>query len=186
MSLRQRDWRRFGGLAGLAALAIVIGIHRGREARAQAPPAAPGTSKADPAVERARQQVRMLDDLYKNAVVSITKTYVAEQEDRPAIMIAKDVFAAMQKHGWHSARLVDATGDPLNDFNTPKTDFEKEASRRIRAGEVYYDRVIGEGQKRRLQAATAVPVVMAKCAECHENRKVGDVLGFLRYEVPIK
>jgi hypothetical protein len=128
----------------------------------------------------------MLDDLYKNAVVSITKTYVAKQEDRPAIMIAKDVFAAMKKQGWHSARLVDATGEPLNDANAPKTDFEKDASRRIRAGEAYYDRVVGEGKDRRLLAATAVPVVMKKCAECHDNRKVGDVLGFLRYEVPIK
>jgi hypothetical protein len=186
MSLRQRDWRRFGGLAGLAALAIVIGIHRGREARAQAPPAAPGTSKADPAVERARQQVRMLDDLYKNAVVSITKSYVEAQDDKPAIMIAKDIFAAMQDKGWHSARLVDATGDPVNDLNAPRTEFEKEAYRRIRSGQPYYDRVVGEGRDRRLLAATAVPVVMPKCAECHGDRKVGEVLGFLRYEVPIK
>ena len=77
----------------------------------------------------------MLDDLYKNAVVSITKTYVSKQDDRPAIMIAKDVFGAMQKKGWHSARLVDATGEPLNDANAPRTEFEKEASRRIRVGQ---------------------------------------------------
>jgi hypothetical protein len=147
------------------------------------PPAAPA---ADPAVERAREQVKMLDDLYKNAIVSITKTYVAKQEDRPAIMIAKDVFAAMKKQGWHSARLVDATGEPLNDANAPRTDFEKDAFRRIRSGQPYYDRVVGEGKDRRLLAATVVLVVMAKCAECHENRKVGEVLGFLRYEVPVK
>ena len=30
---------------------------------------------ADPALDRARQQVKMLDELYKNAVVSITKKY---------------------------------------------------------------------------------------------------------------
>jgi hypothetical protein len=140
----------------------------------------------DPAVERAREQVKMLDDLYKNAVVSITKTYVDNQEDRPAIMIAKDIFGAMKKQGWHSARLVDATGEPINDANAPRTDFEKEAFRRIRAGQPYYDRVVGEGKDRRLLAATVVPVVMKKCTECHEDRKVGEVLGFLRYEVPVK
>jgi Protein of unknown function (DUF3365) len=181
MSLQCRCWGLLAGSLGLAALGIVLGLSRGREARAQ--DQAPA---ADPAVERAREQVKMLDDLYKNAVVSITKTYVGKQDDRPAIMIAKDVFAAMQKKGWHSARLVDATGDPLNDKNAPKTEFEKEAYRRIRAGEPYYDRVVGEGRDRRLLAATVVPVVMPKCAECHDTKKVGEVLGFLRYEVPIK
>ena len=72
-------------------------------------------SAADPALERAREQVKMLDDLYKNAVVSITKKYVGKQDDQPAIMVAQDVFGAMKKQGWHSAKLVDATGEPLND-----------------------------------------------------------------------
>lgn len=175
------------GVVGLAALAGVIGMVRGRDARAQEParPAAPAAAE-DPALERAREQVKMLDDLYKNAVVSITKTYVNKQDDRPAIMIAKDVFAAMKKKGWHSARLVDATGEPLSDLNSPKTDFEKEAFRRIRAGETYFDRVVGQGKDRRLLAATAVPVVMAQCGACHGDRKVGDVLGFLRYEILVK
>jgi hypothetical protein len=186
MRLQQRCWSVLGGLACLAALAVVVGISRGGEARAEDKPSPPAAAEADPAVERAREQVKMLDDLYKNAVVSITKTYVAKQEDRPAIMIAKDVFAAMKKQGWHSARLVDATGEPLNDANAPRTDFEKEAFRRIRSGQPYYDRVVGEGKDRRLLAATVVPVVMKKCAECHEDRKVGEVLGFLRYEVPVK
>ena len=137
-------------------------------------------------MERAREQVQMLDDLYKNAVVSITKTYVSKQQDRPAIMIAKDVFAAMKKRGWHSARLVDATGEPLNDANAPRSEFEKEAARRIRSGQTYYDRVVGAGKDRKLLAATVVPAVLPKCTECHDNRKVGEVLGFLRYEVPIK
>ena len=185
MSSRQRWWRLFGAAASLAALVVAIGWARGREAKAQETSRTAATS-ADPAVERAREQVRMLDDLYKNAVVSITKSYVNHQDDRPAIMIAKDVFAAMKQKGWHSARLVDATGEPVNEDNAPKSDFEKEAFRRIRSGQPYYDRVVGEGQGRRLEAATVVPVVMAKCAECHGGRKVGEVLGFLRYEVPIK
>jgi hypothetical protein len=31
-----------------------------------------------------------------------------------------------------------------------------------------------------------LPVVMEKCAECHGDRKLGEILGFLRYEVPVK
>lgn len=182
--LRRYGWGVFGGSVGVAALAVALGMARGREAGAQE--ASPATAAADPAVERAREQVRMLDDLYKNAVVSITKTYVNKQEDRPAIMIAKDVFAAMQKKGWHSARLVDATGEPLNDTNAPKSDFEKEAVVRIRSGQPYYERIVGEGKDRRLLAATAVPVVMKECSICHGDRKVGATLGFLRYDVPVK
>lgn len=184
MNLQQHGRGVFGCSAGLAALVIVVGMAWGPATRAQDPAAT--TAEADPAVERAREQVKMLDDLYKNAVVSITKTYVNKQDDRPAIMIAKDVFGAMKKKGWHSARLVDATGDPLNDANAPKSEFEKEAFRRIRSGEPYYDRVIGEGKDRRLQAATVVPVVMKQCGACHGDRKVGEILGFLRYEVPVK
>lgn len=182
MSLQQRTRWVFGGSIGLALLAVAVA--GGRPTRAQEATAAKPAD--DPALERAREQVQMLDELYKNAVVSITKSYVNEQDDRPAIMIAKDVFAAMKKKGWHSARLVDATGDPLNDANSPKSEFEKEAVRRIRAGETYFDRLVGEGKDRRLQAATAVPVVMKQCGACHGDRKVGDVLGLLRYEVPIK
>jgi hypothetical protein len=175
------------GSACLTALVGAVGMSLRGEARAEDKPRSPAApAAAYPAVERAREQVKMLDDLYKNAVVSITKTYVDNQQDRPAIMIAKDIFSAMKKQGWHSARLVDATGDPINEANAPKTDFEKEAFRRIRSGQPYYDRVVGEGKERRLLAATVVPVVMKKCTECHEDRKVGEVLGFLRYEVPIK
>ena len=101
-------------------------------------------------------------------------------------MVAQDVFGAMRKQGWHSAKLVDATGEPLNDANAPRTDFEKEAAREINSGKPYFDRVVGEGKDRRLLAATVVPVVMQKCADCHTHKKVGEVLGFIRYDIPIK
>ena len=140
----------------------------------------------DPALDRARSEVKMLDDLYKTAVVSITKRYVKAQDQQPAIMVAKDVFGAMSKNGWHSARLVDATGEPLGVDGAPKTDFEKAAAKEIKAGKPYFERVVGEGKDRRLLAATVVPVVMDKCADCHTHKKVGEVLGFIRYDVPIK
>ena len=41
--------------------------------------------KVDPAaLERTRDMVKMLDALYKTAVISITKAYVEEQADTPA------------------------------------------------------------------------------------------------------
>jgi hypothetical protein len=137
--------------------------------------------KDDPALERARDQAQMLDALYKNAVVSITNKY----DGPPAIKVAKDVFSAMEKGGWHKAKLVDASGTPQNEANLPQTLFEKRAAKEIQAGKPYYDEVSGEGKSRTLQVATVVPAVTTKCATCH-GVKQGELLGFIRYEIPVK
>lgn len=188
MSLPRRRWAEWAFLGAVAALlaAITPGAFRERDARADSGTQAKALANPDPAVERAREQVKMLDDLYKTAVVSITERYVGKQDEQPAIMVAKDVFGTMRKQGWHSAKLVDATGEPMGVDNSPQTDFEKEAVIQINAGKPYFDRVVGEGKDRRLLAATVVPVVSKKCAVCHNHRKVGEVLGFIRYNVPIK
>src|SRR5262245_34199504 len=117
MSLHQRRWTVLGGFGLLTATLAVAAVSwpGGREARAASGPG--DEAGADPAVERTREQVKMLDDLYKNAVVSITRRYVGVQDKQPAIMVAQDVFGAMRKQGWHSAKLVDATGDPLGPDN---------------------------------------------------------------------
>src|SRR5262245_17106680 len=77
-----------------------------------------GPDKA--AVERTREQVKMLDDLYKTAVVKITKVYVGQQGEVPAAVAAMEIFEEMKKKGWHSARLVDASGKPKNKDNVAK------------------------------------------------------------------
>ncbi|HZZ77081.1 MAG TPA: DUF3365 domain-containing protein [Gemmataceae bacterium] len=144
---------------------------------------AKGPDKA--AVERAREQVKMLDDLYKNAVVSITNTYVADQASNPAATVAKEVFQAMHKKGWHHSRLLDATGKPKNKANVAKTEFEKKAVAEIKAGKGYYEEIAKVDGKDVLRAATVVPVVLQQCAVCH-GKKEGTVLGAITYEVPIK
>ncbi len=186
MSSSQRRLVALISMCGLVTLLTVVmpGFLRAPVARAD--PGSQIKGGADPALERTREQVKMLDDLYKNAVVSITKRYVDDQDGKPAIMVAKDIFGAMRKQGWHSAKLVDATGEPLNETNAPGTEFEKEAVKEINSGKPYFDRVVGEGKDRRLLAATVVPVVMKRCADCHAHKKVGEVLGFIRYDLPIK
>lgn len=159
----------------LAAVALVAILGSGTNLRAE-PPA------QDHALTRARDQVQMLDALYKTAVVSITKRY---DEGPPAIKVAMDVFGAMEKAGYHNAKLVDATGAPQNEANLPKTDFEKRAAKAMQSGKPYYEELDGEGAKRTLRAATVVPAVLKRCASCH-GVKEGDLLGFIRYEVPVK
>jgi len=137
------------------------------------------------ALERARDTVKMLDDLYKTAVVTITDKYVAQQSDTPAAAVAKSVFEAMNKKGWHTARLVDATGKPKNPDNVAKTEFEKKAVEQIAGGKAYFEEVGQKDGKPVLRAGTVVPSVMKQCQTCHGGKE-GRVLGAIIYEIPVK
>ena len=139
------------------------------------------------AVERARTTVKMLDDLYKGFIVNITDTYVKAKEKTPAARVAKKVFKYMETKDWHTGRLVDASGAPVNPANVAKTDFEKRAVEKMKAGAAYFEEV-GTNKKGKpvLRAATRVPVVMKACIDCHPGKKEGDLLGTIVYEVPIK
>lgn len=137
------------------------------------------------ALERTREQTKMLDDLYKTAVVGMTTTYVDKQADKPAAMVAIALFDAMKKKGWHNARLVDATGDPKNDDNVAKTEFEKKAAKAMKDGKKSIEEIAEVDGKPVLRTATLVPAVLKSCAKCHGVQE-GDVLGTIVYELPIK
>jgi hypothetical protein len=53
----------------------------------------------DTAVERTRQEVRMLDDPCKTAIILINEHYVNNPSDFPAATAGKAIFAAMNKSG---------------------------------------------------------------------------------------
>ncbi|MBX7168671.1 MAG: DUF3365 domain-containing protein [Pirellulales bacterium] len=141
------------------------------------------------ALERTRKQVRMLDDLYKTAVVLITTHYVNDDADLPAGTAAIALFDAMKNKGWHEARLLDATGLPTNDKNAPSDEFEKTAIAKLKAGAAYHEAVVERDGKPYLRAATIVPVVMEKCTMCHDHYKAakpGEAIGALSYTLPIE
>lgn len=152
----------------------------------------PGGSKeppADEALERTRQTVRMLDDVYKTAVVLITDKYVNSQDDFPAGSAAIALFDAIKKKGWHEVRLLDATGRPYEEKNAPRDDFEKTAVKQLKAGKTYYDQVVERNDGRYLRAATPIPLVMQKCVMCHDhykNAKAGEPIGALSYTIRIQ
>mgnify|MGYP003423724619 FL=1 len=55
-------------------------------------------------LDRARETVRMLDDLYKTFIVLITQEYVNDPSVLAAATLSKRVFEVMSKEGWHKAR----------------------------------------------------------------------------------
>lgn len=168
-----------------AALAVV-GAALSRPTAALDDSVTSATPPADPALERTRRQVKMLDDLYKTAIVFMTNTYVKDESDVAAGEIARDLFAAMRDKGWHDARLIDGTGEPINDENVPQEGFERRAMDRILEGEEYVEQVTEENGQAYLRAATLVPVVNQKCILCHPGHKVGDVLGAVSYKLAIE
>jgi hypothetical protein len=147
-------------------------------------------SAADPAeqraVERARREVKLLDDVYKTAIVLITKHYVEESSDLPAGEAFKVLFENMKKKGWHEVRLLDGLGEPLNDENKPQDDFERTAIKQVLAGKEYYEQLETMEGKRYLRAATVLPMVMEKCVLCHDNFKGKKVVGALAYTLPLE
>ena len=144
----------------------------------------------DAATKRTRKTVRMLDDIYKGSIVTITQHYVDDENTIPAGTAFKQLFKAVEEKGWHKVRLVDATGEPYNDENVAKSNFEKAAIKKLVAGEKWVEaETKSKDGKRILQVATPIPVVFAKCIMCHDNYDgvpKGKAIGALTYEVPIE
>ena len=144
---------------------------------------------ADPALERTRETVRMLDDVYKTTIVLITDKYVHDEKDFPAGSAAVALFRAIGKKGWHEVRLLDATGDPIEQNNAPRDAFEKLAIEKLKKGDSYFEEIVKADGKRTLRAATPVPVVSKKCILCHAHYadvKEGAPIGALSYTLSIK
>jgi hypothetical protein len=169
-----------------AAAAVILGTSLLRHRPAGAEEAAKPDAAA---LERTRKSVRMLDDLYKTAVVLITDKYVSDEADFPAGGAAVALFDAMKKKGWHDVRLLDATGQPLEEKNAPQDGFERDAVKSLKGGKAYYEQVVQKEGKPYLRAATPIPVVMEKCVICHPHYKQaakGAAIGALSYTLPIE
>lgn len=152
--------------------------------------AASEKAAVDPAaVQRARKTARMLDDIYKSAVVLITDKYVRDRKDFPAGRAAVHWFKAISKKGWHEVRIIDVSGEPYSQANVAKDDFDKEGIRRLKAGSDFFDRVETANGKSYLRAITPIPVVMQKCVMCHDHYKTakkGEPVGALTYKIPLE
>jgi len=143
------------------------------------------TDEENRELDRARREVKLLDDIYKTAIVLITKHYVEEDSDLAAGEAFKVLFAGVKEKGWHEVRLLDATGEPLNEENAPQDAFEKSAIKALLAGKPYYEEQAQKDGQRFLRAATPIPIVLEKCTMCHSNYKDQKVIGALGYSLPL-
>lgn len=141
------------------------------------------------AVERSRKTVQLLDNIFKQTVVLITDKYVHDEDDFAAGSAAVLLFKNISDSGDNKVRLIDATGEPYDEENVAKDDFEREGIKRLKAGDPVYEKVVSKDGKHQLRALTAVPVVMQKCVMCHAHyadAKKGEPIGAISYTVPIE
>jgi Protein of unknown function (DUF3365) len=159
----------------------------GQSSLAQEPKAQGTVADKSPAMERTRKQAKMLDTLYKSAIVLITKNYVDGKESLAAGDAFQALFQTMKENGFHEVRLLDATGEPYDDDNKPKNEYEKAAIKAMLDGSKIYEAVVKEGDKTYLLSTTPIPVVMDKCVMCHSNYegKKG-AIGALGIKLPVE
>lgn len=189
--LRKKSFRNVGllvlpiALMGLCSPVLL----QGRWVSAQETPgeSQPPASAVDPALGRARKQSKMLDTLYKTAIVLITKNYVTGKESMAAGDAFQALFQTMKETGFHEVRLLDATGEPYDEDNSPKNAFEKSAIQAMLEGKSIYEQIEERADgKRFLQTVTPIPVVMEKCVVCHSNYEGKTIIGGLGIRLEVE
>ena len=133
----------------------------------------------------ARRETKMLDTLYKTAIVSVTQTYVVDDSSTAAITTFQPVLKAMKDGKWHEVRLVDGLGEPINPDNSPKDAFEKRAIKEMLAGKESIDSVEQIDGKDVLRTMTILPMALDKCVLCHENYRGKKIVGGVSFQVPL-
>jgi hypothetical protein len=141
------------------------------------------------AIARTRKTVKMLDDVYKSAIVLITDKYVNDTDDFPAGGAAVEWFKQISEKGWHEIRLLDASGQPTVAGNVAKDEFERTAIASLKSGKDYVEKIETHDGKYYLRALTPVPVALKKCIMCHPHYakvKPGEAIGALSYQLAIE
>jgi len=174
-------------MIALAVAAIVLSSSVAVNVSAQKPKADKAPNKR--AVQRSRDIVKMLDNIFKQTIVMVTDKYVHDEDDFAAGSAAVLLFKNVSESGDNKVRLIDATGDPYESDNVAKDDFEKEGIKKLKAGAKGHEEVVMKDGRPFLRALTPVPVVMQKCVMCHDHYadvKAGEPIGAISYTVPIK
>ncbi|GAX60097.1 methionine synthase I (cobalamin-dependent), methyltransferase domain [Candidatus Scalindua japonica] len=137
--------------------------------------------------DRARHVLYIIDDLYKLYITHTAGKYARDTETFSSIAITQEVFKMMEEKGWHKARFLSISKQPLNPESSIKDDFERDALKAIVSGEALYERFYFDVEGNDyLRAVTSVSMTTKKCAVCHTDKKIGDLIGAISYIFPLE
>ncbi|WDQ15205.1 c-type heme family protein [Rhodopirellula sp. P2] len=183
---------KFSLLAGVLGLVLSSPVLESQAVVADdavAQPENAGDAPSEAAIERTRQKVKMLDNIFKQTIVLITDKYVHGDDDFAAGSAAVLLFKNISESGKDQVRLIDATGDPYEAENVARDAFEKKGVTALKSGKANHELVVQNEKGAYLRVLTPVPVVMEKCIMCHAHYAdvpKGDPIGAISYTVPIQ
>jgi hypothetical protein len=172
---RRRPWALPLGLS-VAALGTVLSVSAA--AGTEKVPAAPPVRVS---LDEGRRMVRMMDDIYKAAVITTHRMYVQDPGTPAAVIWAKQVVREVHRKGWPEARILAAVERPLNPENYPADPFERQAIQAFRSGKPSFEKV----EPGSLRYATEIRIDDRTCLTCHVHNREGDLLGGVSYRVPL-
>lgn len=159
-------------LAGVLGAWMVAGVLPGQDAgagpKAAPPTAAPAPATARPhapsaaAVAAAREQARLLQEVYTTTLEVMHQHYFRRDGAVLPARALEDVFAGMARLSGSNANWIAVNTKAMNLDHEPTTSFEKKAAAELGAGKEVYE-VVTERMYRR---ATAIPL-HANCVGCH-------------------
>ncbi len=176
-------------LSFLACLTAFVAVTASRPAPAEQPAQQASAAPSPAELERSRELVQLLDNIFKQTIVMVTDKYVHDESDFPAGSAAVLLFQNISDSSENKVRLLDATGEPYDPENTANDAFERQGIDALRAGKPGYEKVVQRDGGSYLRAMTPVPVVMDKCIMCHSHyadAKPGEPIGAISYTIPIK
>ena len=112
----------------------------------------------------ARDRAKVTHDIYAATLRMLHDRYFHRDRSVLPARAMEDVFDEMQRQSNVEARWISASLKPMSIDHTPKSDFEKRASKEIAAGKMELE-VVEDGYYRR---AIAIPLT-GGCLSCHEG-----------------
>ena len=130
--------------------------------KASPAPAAKPHPPSEAAVAAAREQAKLLQEVYTTTLEVMHQHYFRRDGSVLPARALEDVFAGMAKLSGSNANWIAVNTKAMNIDHEPTTSFEKKAAAELGAGKEVYE-VVTERMYRR---ATAIPL-HANCVGCH-------------------
>lgn len=157
---------RWSVLVCLIGAGMAVGGLLGDELKTAQPKAAPAAAKPHTpsvaAVAAAREQAKLLQDVYSSTLDVMHHHYFRRDGAVLPARALEDVFASMAKLTGSNANWIAVNTKAMNIDHEPSTSFEKKAAAELSAGKEVYE-VVTERMYRR---AIVIPL-HANCVGCH-------------------